>query len=78
MNDTNLSPSAASPVKKRIQRQSLHLEVADNLRDMIVEGALSPGQRISEGDEINLHPGGDYVESSTLWLDTVKPETLRL
>jgi DNA-binding GntR family transcriptional regulator len=50
MNDTNLSPSAASPAKKRIQRQSLHLEVADNLRDMIVEGALSPGQRISEGD----------------------------
>ena len=50
MNDTNLSPSAASPAKKRIQRQSLHLEVADNLRDMIVEGALPPGQRISEGD----------------------------
>ena len=36
--------------KKRIQRQSLHLEVADNLRDMIVEGTLPPGHRISEGD----------------------------
>ncbi len=36
--------------KKRIQRQSLHLEVADNLRDMIVEGELPPGHRISEGD----------------------------
>ncbi len=36
--------------KKRIQRQSLHLEVADNLRDMIVEGNLAPGHRISEGD----------------------------
>ncbi len=35
--------------KKRIQRQSLHLEVADGLRDMIVEGVLPPGDRISEG-----------------------------
>ena len=50
INDTNFSSSSAAPAKKRIQRQSLHLEVADNLRDMIVEGALPPGQRISEGD----------------------------
>jgi DNA-binding GntR family transcriptional regulator len=50
MKDINLSSSTAASSKKRIQRQSLHLEVADNLRDMIVEGALPPGQRISEGD----------------------------
>lgn len=48
-NSTNAS-SGVAPVKKRLQRQSLHLEVADNLRDMIVEGALPPGQRISEAD----------------------------
>lgn len=35
---------------KQIQRLSLHVEVTDKLRDMIVEGALQPGQRISEGD----------------------------
>lgn len=50
INDTNFSSRAAVTAKKRIQRQSLHLEVADNLRDMIVEGVLPPGQRISEGD----------------------------
>ena len=50
MPDIDNSNSPVGSVKKRIQRQSLHLEVADNLRDMIVEGALLPGQRISEGD----------------------------
>jgi DNA-binding GntR family transcriptional regulator len=50
INDTNSSSNNVVSAKKRIQRQSLHLEVADNLRDMIVEGALPPGQRISEGD----------------------------
>ena len=46
----NVSSTSVGSVKKRIQRQSLHLEVADNLRDMIVEGTLPPGQRISEND----------------------------
>jgi DNA-binding GntR family transcriptional regulator len=50
INDTNLSTNNVVSAKKRIQRQSLHLEVADNLRDMIVESVLPPGQRISEGD----------------------------
>ena len=50
INDSNLSSRTVASTKKRIQRQSLHLEVADNLRDMIVEGALPPGQRISESD----------------------------
>lgn len=52
MPDSKSSSSSGSaiPAKKRIQRQSLHLEVADNLREMIVEGVLPPGQRISEGD----------------------------
>ena len=50
INDSNLSSRTVAPTKKRIQRQSLHLEVAGNLRDMIVEGALPPGQRISESD----------------------------
>ena len=50
MPETNNFNNSSGAVKKRIQRQSLHLEVADNLRDMIVEGALPPGHRISEGD----------------------------
>ncbi|MBT3360188.1 MAG: GntR family transcriptional regulator [Rhodospirillales bacterium] len=33
----------------RIRRHSLHREVIERLRDMIVEGELSPGQRIAEG-----------------------------
>lgn len=34
---------------KPIQRQSLHREVADRLRTMIVEAELAPGDRIAEG-----------------------------
>ncbi|MBL6946751.1 MAG: GntR family transcriptional regulator [Rhodospirillales bacterium] len=33
----------------RIRRHSLHREVIERLRDMIVEGELTPGQRIAEG-----------------------------
>ena len=33
----------------RIRRNSLHREVIERLRDMIVEGELAPGQRIAEG-----------------------------
>lgn len=47
--DPDLIFSTKSRSKKRIQRRSLHLEVADNLRNMIVEGELPPGYRISEG-----------------------------
>ena len=35
---------------KPIQRQSLHREVADRLRTMIVEAELAPGERIAEGE----------------------------
>jgi len=43
------STSRGKP-KKRIVRKSLHTVVTDSLRDMIIEGDLAPGQRISEGD----------------------------
>lgn len=33
----------------RIQRRTLHEEVLERLRDMIIEGRLEPGQRINEG-----------------------------
>lgn len=36
--------------KKRIERRSLHREVVEHLRDMIVESVLAPGQRIAEGE----------------------------
>jgi len=49
-NDSNSVSNTKNHSKKRILRQSLHLEVADNLRDMIVEGELPPGHRILEGD----------------------------
>ena len=42
--DTKIIP------KKRFQRKALHLEVVDAVRDMIVEGVLPQGHRISEGD----------------------------
>jgi DNA-binding GntR family transcriptional regulator len=35
--------------KKKLRRQSLHLEVAEQIREMIIEGELFPGHRISEG-----------------------------
>lgn len=37
------------PRRRRIARWSLHQEVTDRLRDMIVEGELVPGERIAEG-----------------------------
>ena len=37
------------PRRQRIARWSLHQEVTDRLRDMIVEGKLTPGDRIPEG-----------------------------
>ena len=33
----------------RITRRTLHEEVLERLRDMIIEGRLEPGQRINEG-----------------------------
>ncbi|HEV7338129.1 MULTISPECIES: GntR family transcriptional regulator [Bosea] len=33
----------------RIQRRTLHDEVLERMRDMIIEGTLAPGQRINEG-----------------------------
>ncbi len=39
-------PAEAYP---RIQRRTLHEEVLERLRDMIIEGRLEPGQRINEG-----------------------------
>ena len=33
----------------RIMRRTLHEEVLERLRDMIIEGSLAPGQRINEG-----------------------------
>lgn len=33
----------------RITRRTLHEEVLERLRDMIIEGTLAPGQRINEG-----------------------------
>jgi len=35
--------------RRSIERRSLHREVADQIRDMIVEGELPPGERVNEG-----------------------------
>ena len=32
-----------------IKRRTLHAEVLERLRDMIIEGRLQPGQRVNEG-----------------------------
>jgi DNA-binding GntR family transcriptional regulator len=37
------------PSIPRITRRTLHEEVLERLRDMIIEGRLAPGQRINEG-----------------------------
>ena len=48
-NLTMLQKSTGTPgAAKPIARQSLHDEVVNRLRDMIVEGELTPGERISE------------------------------
>lgn len=39
----------APDVYPRIMRRTLHEEVLERLRDMIIEGRLAPGQRINEG-----------------------------
>jgi len=42
--------TANGRARKPIRRQSLHLEVADRLRTMIVEAELVPGERIVEAE----------------------------
>ena len=42
--------SANGRARKPIRRQSLHQEVADRLRTMIVEAELVPGERIAEAE----------------------------
>jgi DNA-binding GntR family transcriptional regulator len=44
--DSSTDKSSAFP---RIMRRTLHEEVLERLRDMIIEGRLAPGQRINEG-----------------------------
>lgn len=41
--------SEAPEFYPRITRRTLHEEVLERLRDMIIEGRLAPGQRINEG-----------------------------
>jgi len=41
--------SDAAAEYPRITRRTLHEEVLERLRDMIIEGRLAPGQRINEG-----------------------------
>lgn len=45
---TDTSPVAAPNRDARIQRRSLHDEVAERLREMIIEGELPPGAKIAE------------------------------
>jgi len=47
-NEAGMS-SEAQDAYPRITRRTLHEEVLERLRDMIIEGRLTPGQRINEG-----------------------------
>jgi len=52
MPTTETSPLNRGPSRRgrrSIERRSLHREVADQIRDMIVEGELPPGERVNEG-----------------------------
>ncbi len=40
------------PTRRPIQRRSLHEQVTDRVRDLIIEGDLAPGERINEADLI--------------------------
>lgn len=42
--------TANGRARKPIERRSLHTEVTDRLRTMIVEAELTPGERIAEGE----------------------------
>jgi DNA-binding GntR family transcriptional regulator len=43
------SAIGAAPARRTIERRSLHKEVIERLRDMIVEGELAQGEKIDEG-----------------------------
>lgn len=47
-NEAGMS-NEAQELYPRITRRTLHEEVLERLRDMIIEGRLTPGQRINEG-----------------------------
>ncbi|MEN5082411.1 GntR family transcriptional regulator [Bosea sp. TWI1241] len=47
-NDVGTMDGSAEGIP-RIMRRTLHDEVLERLRDMIIEGRLTPGQRINEG-----------------------------
>ncbi|HET9018582.1 MAG TPA: GntR family transcriptional regulator [Acetobacteraceae bacterium] len=43
-------PERTDPAIRRIVRRSLHEQVTDRLRDMVVEGEFAAGARLNEGD----------------------------
>ncbi len=43
------APAASEAAIQPISRQSLHGEMVERLRDMIIEGKLAPGARVNEG-----------------------------
>ena len=45
----NLNGTPSRRGRRSIERRSLHREVADQIRDMIVAGELPPGDRVNEG-----------------------------
>lgn len=47
-------PERQTATRQTIERRSLHNEVTERLRDMIIEGELPPGQRIDEGELCRL------------------------
>lgn len=49
MDDPDPPGAPGGKAETRIERRSLHREVTDRLRDMIVEGQMAPGDRVDEG-----------------------------
>ncbi|MET3892631.1 hypothetical protein ABIE41_003707 [Bosea sp. OAE506] len=59
--------SEAAEAYPRIPRRTLHEEVLECLRDMIIEGRLEPGQRINQG-AVGVRRDADALAAEIAWL----------
>ena len=54
MSDVQIDRDGTEPIARLILRQTLHEQVAERLRDLIIEGHLAPGSRINEAALVEM------------------------
>ena len=54
LTELRVGDGAGAPFVRLIQRQTLHEQVAERLRDLIIEGHLAPGARINEAALVEM------------------------